>query len=99
MTRGSRDRPDTDTGRGRYYELLADLHRNGIRVSYSVADDASLWYDHNGRFNSGAAERRFALTGLDGNGVSDLDGRLDMLFQGHEVMEYATHEDGARMYR
>jgi hypothetical protein len=82
-----------------YYELLADLHRNGIRVAYSVAGDVGLWYADNGRFDATEAEQRFALTDLDGNGVSDLDGRLDVLFQGHEVMESAVHEDRVRMYK
>ncbi|HLZ36694.1 MAG TPA: hypothetical protein VKP64_02825 [Mycobacteriales bacterium] len=81
-----------------YYELLADLHRNGIRVSYSVASGGGVWYDDNGRFDPSGAEREFARTDLNGDGVSDLDGRLDVLFLGHEVMEYAVHADRVRMY-
>jgi hypothetical protein len=53
----------------------------------------------NDRFDPAQAEDLFRKTDADHDGVSDLDGRLDALFQGHEVLEWANHEQRVQIYQ
>jgi hypothetical protein len=77
---------------------LDELHAHHLRVSYSVASGAGLWFQ-NGQFVTSKANAFFARTDLNHDGVSDLDGRLDALYQGHEVLEWATHAQRVQIYR
>lgn len=77
---------------------LDELHAHHIRISYSVASGSGLWFE-NGRFTTTRANLYFARTDLNHDGVSDLDGRLDALYQGHEVLEWATHAQRVQIYR
>ncbi|MFL6240308.1 MAG: hypothetical protein ACJ735_12535 [Actinomycetes bacterium] len=77
---------------------LNELHAHHIRVSYSAASGAGMWFTH-GVFDPTAARTAFARTDLNHDGVSDLDGRLDLLYQGHEVLEWATHAQRVQIYR
>ena len=77
---------------------LDELHAHHIRVSYSVASGAGVWF-HKGHFGADRATAFFARTDLNHDGVSDLDGRLDVVYQGHEVLEWATHAQRVEIYR
>lgn len=81
-----------------FLAFLDDLHTHGIRVSYSIASGQGAWFA-DGRFGTVRANALFASTDLDGDGVSDLDGRLDVLYQGHEVLEWTTHAQRVAIYR
>jgi hypothetical protein len=77
---------------------LDELHAHHIRVSYSVASGINLWFTK-GQFSPSRAATMFARTDLNHDGVSDLDGHLDALYQGHEVLEWATHAQRVRIYQ
>jgi hypothetical protein len=80
--------------------FLDDLHRQGIGVSYAaVARQLWLRDRKNGVFRTDEAEAALKATDLDGDGVSDLDGRIDVLYLGHEVLEWANHAERVRMYQ
>lgn len=81
-----------------FLAFLADVHRHGIAISFTIASGPGIWLDH-GRFYATKANRLFARTDLNHDGVSDLDGRLDVLYQGHEVLEWATHAQRVAIYR
>jgi len=80
--------------------FLDDLHRQGIGVTYTAVP-RQLWLDHrrNGEFTTEEAEAALKTTDLNGDGVSDLDGRIDAVFQAHEVLEWANHDERVRMYQ
>lgn len=80
-----------------FLAYLADLHAAGIAVSYSIASGEGAWVA-GAVFGTARANALFAKTDLDGDGVSDLDGRLDVLYQGHEVLEWATHDERVAIY-
>jgi hypothetical protein len=77
---------------------LKELHAHKIRVSYAVASGRGIWFPH-GKFTATQAAATFARTDLNHDGVSDLDGQLDVVYQGHEVLEWATHAQRVQMYR
>jgi hypothetical protein len=79
-------------------KYLDELHAHHIRVSYSVASGEGVWFSH-GKFSTSQAQTLFARTDLNHDGVSDLDGRLDALYQGHEVLEWATHTQRVQIYQ
>jgi hypothetical protein len=80
--------------------FLDDLHRHGIGVSYApVARQLWLRDRRNGEFRTEEAEAALKATDLDGDGVSDLDGRIDVVYLAHEVMEWANHAERVRMYQ
>jgi hypothetical protein len=80
--------------------FLDDLHRKGIGVTYApVARQLWLRDRKNGVFTTEEAEAALKATDLDGNGVSDLDGRIDAVFLAHEVLEWANHAERVRMYQ
>jgi hypothetical protein len=80
--------------------FLDDLHRQGIGVTYTAVP-RQLWRRdrRNGVFSTEEAEAALKATDLNGDGVSDLDGRIDALFQAHEVLEWANHDERVRMYQ
>jgi hypothetical protein len=78
--------------------FLDDLHRHGIGVSYGLASGRGDWFDAGG-FTTAPAEAQFRATDLDHDGVSDLDGKIDALYQAHEVLEWANHAQRVRMYQ
>ena len=80
--------------------FLDDLHRQGIGVTYTAVP-RQLWLDHrrNGEFTTEEAEAALKTTDLNWDGVSDLDGRIDAVFQAHEVLEWANHDERVRMYQ
>jgi hypothetical protein len=45
------------------------------------------------------AEAALRATDLAGDGVSDLDGRIDALYLGREVLEWANHAERVRRRR
>jgi hypothetical protein len=80
--------------------FLDDLHRQGIGVSYAaVARQLWLRDRKNGVFRTEEAEAALKATDLNGDGVSDLDGRIDVLYLSHEVLEWANHAERVRMYQ
>jgi hypothetical protein len=80
--------------------FLDDLHREGIGVTYTpVARQLWLRDRRNGVFSTQEAEAALKATDLSGDGVSDLDGRIDAIYLGHEVMEWANHAERVRMYQ
>jgi hypothetical protein len=80
--------------------FLDDLQRKRIGVTYSpVARQLWLRDRRNGVFTTEEAEAALKATDLDGDGVSDLDGRIDAVFLAHEVLEWANHEERVRMYQ
>ena len=80
--------------------FLDDLHRQGIGVSYNVVPRRFWLPDRrHGTFDTARAEAGMKATDLDGDGVSDLDGRIDAIFLAHEVMEWANHAERVRMYQ
>ncbi len=81
-----------------FLAYLDDIHAHGLRVSYSVASGRNAWFAK-GRFGTTRANALFARTDLDRDGVSDLDGRLDVLYQGHEVLEWTTHAQRVAIYQ
>lgn len=80
------------------FAYLDELHAHHIRVSYSVAAGEGMWFRH-GTFDTSQANTLFARTDLNHDGKSDLDGRLDVLYAGHEVLEWATHDQRVQMYK
>ena len=80
--------------------FLDDLHRQGIRVAYTAVP-RQLWLRdrRNGVFRTEEAQAALKATDLNGDGVSDLDGRIDAVFQAHEVLEWANHDERVRMYQ
>ena len=80
--------------------FLDDLHRKGIGVTYAPVS-RQLWLRdrRNGVFSTEEAEAAVQATDLDGDGVSDLDGRIDAVFLAHEVLEWANHHERVRMYQ
>jgi hypothetical protein len=80
--------------------FLDDLHRQGIGVAYTaVPRQRWLGGRRNGVFSTEGAEAALKATDLNGDGVSDLDGRIDAVFQAHEVLEWANHDERVRMYQ
>lgn len=80
--------------------FLDDLHRQGIGVTYTAVP-RRLWLPDGkrGGFSTAAAEASLKATDLDGDGVSELDGRIDAIFLAHEVLEWANHAERVRMYQ
>ena len=79
--------------------FLGDLHQHEIGVSYALASGRTDWFEASGGFTTRIAEAQFGRTDLDHDGVSDLDGRIDALYQAHEVLEWATHDHRVAMYQ
>jgi hypothetical protein len=80
--------------------FLDDLHRQGIGVTYTVVPRKRWLPDRRrGVFGTAEAEAGLKATDLDGDDVSDLDGRIDAVFLAHEVMEWANHAERVRMYQ
>jgi hypothetical protein len=85
-----------------FLAFLGDLHEHEIGVSYGLASGRTDWFGAPGStagFTTGLAEAQFRRTDLDHDGVSDLDGRIDALYQAHEVLEWATHDQRVAMYQ
>jgi hypothetical protein len=88
-----------------FLAFLDDLHDSGIRVSYGLTSHRGVWLQNpkaSGEavgFTTDRAEANFKATDLDGDGVSDLDGRLDVLYLSHEVLEWANHAQRVQMYQ
>jgi hypothetical protein len=81
-----------------FLTFLDEARQHGIAVAYSLASGPRLWFP-SGRFTTSEADEVFRRTDLDGDGVSDLDGALGALYQGHEVLEWATHDQRVEIYR
>jgi hypothetical protein len=80
--------------------FLDDLHRQGIGVTYTPVP-RNLWLRDrkNGVFTTEEAEVGLKATDLNGDGISDLDGRIDAIYLAHEVLEWANHAERVRMYQ
>jgi hypothetical protein len=88
-----------------FLAFLDDLHDSGIQVSYGLTSHRGEWLQNprasgdQAGFSTDQAEAHFKATDLDGDGVSDLDGKLDVLFLSHEVLEWANHAQRVQMYQ
>ena len=88
-----------------FLAFLDDLHDSGIRVSYGLTSHRDVWLQNpkasgdKAGFTTDQAEAHFKATDLDGDGVSDLDGRLDVFYLSHEVLEWANHAQRVQMYQ
>jgi hypothetical protein len=88
-----------------FLTFLNDLHRHGIRISYGLASGRRLWFRQPRAvgpargFTTEIAEAEYKATDRDGDGVSDLDGKIDAIYLSHEVLEWADHIQRVEMYR
>lgn len=86
-----------------YHAFLDSLRANGITWTEKLTRKED-WFrnTHQDRrswiFDSTPARRAFAQTDHDEDGVSDLDGKIGILYLNHEVMEYASHSERVAMY-
>ena len=98
---------NTEEKQKSYHRLLEGLHARGIQIAVKFTTDPKDWFSNDDStipmnqwiFDTSEAEAKFQSSDRDGDGISDLDGRIDVVYLAHEVYEFANYEERVQMYQ
>jgi hypothetical protein len=97
---------DSDQNQASFHRFLDDLHAHGIRAIVKFTVEPNDWFSNDNPalpmdqwiFDTSEAEAKFRVTDRNRDGISDLDGRIDVVFAAHEVVEFANYAERVQIY-